>query len=214
MSYIKTTWVDEIPAIVPVKYAVTGDTEGVISASATIAPVTSITAGTPLNATNLNHMETGIENAQIAADAAQVAADAAQLDADKGVYLYDLRDIVVWVSLNKLTPLTNTNKGGFPIPAKLNLGKLIGVSGRCKGGSTSGNVIMTVNNTTTAKNMLATNITIEAGEVSSLTATVQPTISADDGVTTDNWIEVACTQSGTGVTFAGVMLTFRPYEAP
>lgn len=70
MPYTKTTWTDEIPASSPVKYEIVDDVLGEVAGSATIAPVTSITPGTALNATNLNKIETGIETAQAAAEAA------------------------------------------------------------------------------------------------------------------------------------------------
>jgi multidrug efflux pump subunit AcrA (membrane-fusion protein) len=88
--YTKTTWADEVPASTPVKYSITGDVEGEISASAEIAVVTSVTPGTALNAANLNHMEDGIEDAQDAADAAQADADTAQAAADAAQTAADL----------------------------------------------------------------------------------------------------------------------------
>lgn len=99
MAYTKTVWTDELPATTPIKYLVTDDTDGVVAESATIEVLTSVTAGTPVNAANLNHIETGIYNAQVAADAAstaagtalstaeaaQVTADAAQATADEAL---------------------------------------------------------------------------------------------------------------------------------
>jgi len=70
MPYTKTTWADEVPASLPIKYAIEDDTAGEVATSATIALVTSVTAGTPVNAANLNKIETGIETAQAAAEAA------------------------------------------------------------------------------------------------------------------------------------------------
>jgi hypothetical protein len=66
MAYTKTTWSDEVPGETPVKYTITGDVEGEISASATIELATAPTAGTPLNATNLNHIEQGIADVEAA----------------------------------------------------------------------------------------------------------------------------------------------------
>lgn len=82
MPYTKTVWSDEVPVTTPVKYQITDDTAGEIAASAEIALVTSVTPGTPLNASNLNKLETGVETAQAAAEAAQADADAAQADVD------------------------------------------------------------------------------------------------------------------------------------
>jgi hypothetical protein len=207
-AYIKTLWEDEVPATTPVKYAITDDDLTVITDSATIEVVTSIEAGTPLNATNLNHAEDGIEAAQAAADAAQADADAAQADADQGVYCYALRDIPVWVPLNKSTPLTNTEKNYVPIPAKLTGGTLVDISGKCKDASSSGNIVLTVKNG--AVNMLSTDITIEVGDTTSRDAAAQPAVGANNGITTDDEIEVAVTSCGVGVTFAGAFLIFRP----
>ena len=62
-EYTKTVWEDEVPVTTPVKYEITGDVEGTISESAQIAIVTDVTQGTPINATNLNHLEDGVESA-------------------------------------------------------------------------------------------------------------------------------------------------------
>lgn len=74
MTYSKTIWTNEVPATTPVKYAIIGDVEGEISASATIAPVTSITPGTALNAANLNHIEDGVAAVEAATIPAILAA--------------------------------------------------------------------------------------------------------------------------------------------
>jgi hypothetical protein len=75
--YVPTVWADEIPDSSPVKYSITGDVEGELSASAVIAVVTGVTAGTAVNAANLNHLEGGVEDAQAAADTAIADAAAA-----------------------------------------------------------------------------------------------------------------------------------------
>lgn len=59
-DYVPLTWADEVPATTPVKYEVRQDGGAVIHTNVTIAPVTSITPGTPLTAANLNHIEQGI----------------------------------------------------------------------------------------------------------------------------------------------------------
>ena len=63
MAYIPTVWADEIPDSSPVKYKITDDVGGELAGSAEIELVTDVTAGTPLNAANLNKMETGIAGA-------------------------------------------------------------------------------------------------------------------------------------------------------
>lgn len=88
-DYVKINWENEVPSSSPAKYEIVDDSLGEIATSASIQLVTAVTAGTPLNATNLNHMDDGIFNAQAAADDAQADATqaladaaAAQIDAD------------------------------------------------------------------------------------------------------------------------------------
>lgn len=74
-TYVPTTWVDEVPASSPLKYSINGDVEGEISASAQIDLATAIaTPGTPLNATNLNHIEQGLLTVQNQANLLEPAA--------------------------------------------------------------------------------------------------------------------------------------------
>lgn len=70
MTYTKTTWADEVPNSSPVKYKISQTTDGDIATNATIEMVTPVTAGTPVSASNLNHLETGVYNAQVTADTA------------------------------------------------------------------------------------------------------------------------------------------------
>jgi hypothetical protein len=63
MAYTKTTWVDEVPASTPIKYKISQSSDGDVATDATIEIVTSVTSGTPVNATNMNHIEDGIEAA-------------------------------------------------------------------------------------------------------------------------------------------------------
>lgn len=74
-AYTPTIWEDEVPNTSPVKYSITGDSEGEISASAEIAVVSSITAGTPVNAENMNHIEEGISDAHDRLDDLESAVD-------------------------------------------------------------------------------------------------------------------------------------------
>jgi microcystin-dependent protein len=64
MPYTPTTWTNEVPATTPIKYRIVGDVEGELSASATIEIVTDVTAGTPVNAANLNKLEQGLVDLQ------------------------------------------------------------------------------------------------------------------------------------------------------
>lgn len=90
-AYTKTIWIDEIVTGTP-KYRVTDDGDGVIAGSALIEIISPVTPGTPLNATNLNHLETGVYNAQAQADigvtnaaTANAAAATAQAKADAAI---------------------------------------------------------------------------------------------------------------------------------
>lgn len=80
MAYTPTTWVDELPATTPVKYKISQAADGDIATNATIAVVTSITPGTPLNAANLNHMEQGIKS--VTDDVVTVKSDMIDVQAD------------------------------------------------------------------------------------------------------------------------------------
>ena len=204
-AYIKTTWTDEVPADSPVKYAITGDSEGEISASATIAPVTSITPGTAVNATNLNHLETGVYNAQNAADAAQADAETAQSSADAVAAIAEV--VTLTIFMNGGDPLTVSDIGVDWIPEKYNGWVLTDAVGLNKVASSSGNITITVKKN--GVSILTTNITIEASEKTSRTATTQPVINtANDDVATGDEIEIANSAPGTGVTFCGAQLEF------
>ena len=62
-DYVPTNWEDEVPATTPVKYKISQASDGDIATDATIEVVTDVTPGTPVNATNLNHIEEGIDDA-------------------------------------------------------------------------------------------------------------------------------------------------------
>lgn len=63
MPYTKTNWTDEVPASTPVKYKISQVSDGDIATDATIELVTSVTPGTPVNASNLNKQEQAISDA-------------------------------------------------------------------------------------------------------------------------------------------------------
>ena len=81
MPYSRLIWTNEIPTVTPIKYKITQTTDGDVAANAEIEIVTPVTAGTPVNAANLNHLEDGVEEANNNADAAAIAAAAASADA-------------------------------------------------------------------------------------------------------------------------------------
>jgi hypothetical protein len=84
-TYVQTAWVNETPESIPLRYRITDYTDTVIAEGAVIELLTAVTSGTPVNALNLNHMETGIYNAQITANEATTAAATAQSTANNGV---------------------------------------------------------------------------------------------------------------------------------
>ncbi len=77
MSYTPLNWTNEVPASMPVKYKISQTTDGDICTDATIELVTSVTPGTAMNASNFNHMEQGIEDANETAALAVETANAA-----------------------------------------------------------------------------------------------------------------------------------------
>lgn len=97
-SYTPTTWTDEVPGSTPIKYVITDDSLGSIAASATITLATSVTSGTPINAANLNNLESGVVNAQADANQALTDAAAAQAAANAAIaksLLTTVGDIIV-----------------------------------------------------------------------------------------------------------------------
>lgn len=64
MAYSPTTWSDEVPNTSPLRYKITLNGGTVLAADATIELITPVTAGTPVNATNLNKLEQGIAKAR------------------------------------------------------------------------------------------------------------------------------------------------------
>ncbi len=62
MSYTPTNWENEVPSG-PLRFQIVDDVAGEIAASAAINLVTAVTPGTPINSTNLNHIEQGIVDA-------------------------------------------------------------------------------------------------------------------------------------------------------
>jgi hypothetical protein len=111
MAYSRTTWENSTPAASPVKYVITGDSEGEISASATITPATSITPGTPVNAANLNNIEDGILTLE--SDLADVVADVALGVPD---ILTAKGDLAVATAADAASPLAVGAVGTYLIP--------------------------------------------------------------------------------------------------
>lgn len=76
-DYTKVNWTNEVPATLPIKYKISQDSDGDVCTDATIELVTSVTPGTAMNASNFNHMEQGIEDANETAALAVETANAA-----------------------------------------------------------------------------------------------------------------------------------------
>lgn len=203
-NYTKTTWTNETPYSTPIKYAITDDSAGVVAASATIELVFPATAeGTPVSATNLNHMEQGIYDARYAANHAEAAAQDALVP-----------EHTVGVMLNGAMPLSLTNRAMFRITHALDSASLINVYANCGtdniAGSSSGAApTFTIQNGTL--DMLSTPLTIDAGEYSSSNAAVPAVIATggDETVNLGDIVNVEVTVSGTGVTYAYVTLVFQ-----
>jgi len=118
------------------------------------------------------------------------------------------------VYLNGSTALTTSNKAYFRIPAAFNGMNLVSVSASvgtgAAGASSSGTPTFTVKNVTDNVQILSTSLTVDANEYTSATAATAAVIdTTKDDVATDDLIEVAVTTSGTGVTYAVVLLGFQ-----
>lgn len=111
------------------------------------------------------------------------------------------------ILLNDSVALTTSAKGYVRIPSWMDGWSLVAVAAMCVVASSGDAPTFTVKNGATS--MLTTNLTIDASETDSSTATTAAVIDTDhDAVATGNHIEVACSVSGTGVTYAVVELTF------
>ena len=118
------------------------------------------------------------------------------------------------VYLNGSTALTTSDKAYFRIPAAFNGLNLVSVSASvgtgAAGASSSGTPTFTVKNVTDNVQILSTSLTVDANEYTSATAATAAVIdTTKDDVATDDLIEVAVTTSGTGVTYAVVLLGFQ-----
>lgn len=91
------------------------------------------------------------------------------------------------------------------VPEKLNGWKVDSVIGLCKDASSSGDVTLTVKKN--GVSILTTQITISAGQTTSLTAPAQPVIDVSvNTLTTGNRLSAECSGAGTGVTWCTVQL--------
>ena len=92
MAYTPTVWANETPGSSPILYTIKDAAGNVVHDNVQIEIKTAVTAGTPVNAANMNKIEAGIvaaeaaaaqaaSDAEAAADAATAAAAAASADA-------------------------------------------------------------------------------------------------------------------------------------
>jgi hypothetical protein len=78
MAYIPVVWQNEVPNGLPLRYKITDFDGTVLAEGAMIELLNALTPGTPVNATNLNHIEQGVKTAQDTADSGVSKANAAQ----------------------------------------------------------------------------------------------------------------------------------------
>ena len=120
MPYTPTVWTDEVPASTPVKYKITDDSDGIIANSAKIELVTSVTAGTALNAANFNKLEAAVEDAVTIAESAevlvgkrvvelQVVGESIQVDTTSGVAYFFVPEAMDGKVLTRAIAMVHTS---------------------------------------------------------------------------------------------------------
>jgi hypothetical protein len=130
---------------------------------------------------------------------------------DNFAHLYALRDVPIYVPLNGSVPLVNGDVQYQRVPAKFDGGTIVAVAAACHDPSTNGAVVITIKNGATT--ILSTNITLDQGISDTLNATVPAVIdTAHDDVEEGDLLEISVVSAGTGVTFCGVEITFRPAD--
>ena len=119
MPYTPTVWTDEVPSSTPVKYKITDDTSGVIANSAKIELVTSVTAGTAMDAANFNKLEAAVQDAVDASESAevlvgnrvvemQIVGEAIQVDTTSGVGYFFVPEAMNGKILTRATAMVLT----------------------------------------------------------------------------------------------------------
>ena len=107
------------------------------------------------------------------------------------------------LQLNGADALTTADKAYRFIDAYLNGWRITAVSAYVKGVSSSGAITITLKLNGTS--ILSTNITIDEGEASSVTAATPAVIdTAHDDLATNDEVEAAVSGAGTGVTYCEV----------
>lgn len=180
-QYAKTTWTDEVPATTPVKYRIT-EGGSITHEDAVIEVASAITAGTPINAANLNNIEEGIDA---------------------------LDDLLVEVSREtiylKVIPASTALADGdeqmiFTVPGTVDGMEITAVDIGVYTPSSSGVVSVQLHNLTTAHDILSTNATIDQGEYNSYSADAPAVVNASyKTLTKGQRIRVDVDGAGVGV---------------
>lgn len=222
MPYTPTEWVDEVPTGT-VKYEIVDDVNGVIAESATIQIVTPVTAGTPINATNLNKLEAAMESAvaqvdetnalvvlaETAATSAQTAAENAELAALDAAaqlkyHVFEAQIVPDFLGVTTLNGIYN-----FYIPSFMNGMNLTRAIAMVETPGTTNPTTIQVRNLTKypSNDALSTAISIASGASKATVGTVNTLY---DDVSTDDKIKIYVTGVSTtnpkGLT---VILEFR-----
>jgi hypothetical protein len=141
-TYTPTTWTNDTPHASPVKYQIIDDSNGHLGDSATIAPVTTIDAGTPVDATHLNKMETGIQVATqqslrpiaVAGATKTLASDAITITPGNGEGYYTV-DTEAGVALDFLSTINGGSDGDIVFLIAANAARIVQVT-------SSGNIML------------------------------------------------------------------------
>lgn len=143
MAYTKTTWVDEVPATSPVTYDIeTVGTDLEISLHSTPS-----TSGTPVNATNLNKIEQGIEDAHALAlvQAQHRQGDVGDWGNNSGTTNFDISDVEQLVQIGCVS-VTSTGDTTVTFPTPFSVAPIIVATG---GGGVSTAIMIVVTYVTT-----------------------------------------------------------------
>jgi hypothetical protein len=208
MPYTKTNWQDEILADAERFEILDNGGVNAVNEFTDLAQclirlkTTVTTAGTPLDATNMNKIEQALYDLFVAVEAPTTN--------DTLVYLKVLGDTEVWT--------TGDGKIYFPVPPELNGAVLVNAQAYCMTPSTVNTPTVqvargrrsTATSTPTWVDMLSTAITIDINEYSSTDDASQRVINtANDDIATRDLIRIDIDVAGTGTKGLDVSLVFR-----
>jgi hypothetical protein len=181
-QYVKTNWIDEIPASTPVKYRIV-EGASIIHAEVEITPATTITTpGTAITATRLNNLENGVDSL-----------DTLMVNVSREtIYLKVLSDDA---SLS-----VGDGRMIFTVPAAVNGMNITSVHIAVYTPSSAGVVTVQLHNLSRSSDILSTPATIDQGEFNSYTAAVPAVVAAaQKNLVTGERIRVDVDGAGTGV---------------